>query len=147
MKQGGAVPGGGFSGVSVRRLCVGMVLMVPATLGIASNASAETVKSFTPGPGAEQPFEVPAGVTQIKVTAIGAAGTGACGLAGAPGSGAKVTATLAVTPGEKLTVDFGGGAGAGREDVVETGHAQQVTGGGAGLGDAVGVEHQRLAGR
>ena len=110
MKQGGAVPGGGFSGVSVRRLCVGMVLMVPATLGITSNASAETVKSFTPGPGAEQPFEVPAGVTQIKVTAIGAAGAGACGLAGAPGSGAKVTATLAVTPGEKLTVDFGGGA-------------------------------------
>ena len=84
--------------------------MVPATLGITSNASAETIKSFTPGPGAEQPFEVPAGVTQIKVTAIGAAGAGACGLAGAPGSGAKVTATLAVTPGEKLTVDFGGGA-------------------------------------
>jgi hypothetical protein len=123
--------------------------MLSATLGITANASAETSKTFTPGAGSEQPFEVPAGVTQITVTAVGGAGEGACGFAGAPGSGAKVKATLTVTPGEKLYVDFGGGAvgagncngptaGGGASDVrTEPGVLSSrliVAGGGGGAG-------------
>ena len=34
MTQGVAVPGVGFSGLTVKRLCVGLVLMVPAALSI-----------------------------------------------------------------------------------------------------------------
>src|SRR6478752_3281438 len=71
--------------------------------------------------GAAQPFTVPAGVTSITVAVNGAqggqgagctiAGDPFCGTPGTGGNGATVTATLAVTPGEILSV-FAAGAGA-----------------------------------
>ena len=63
-------------------------------------------------------FTVPAGVTSITVTAIGAAGGagggGGSGIGGGAGEGASVTASVAVVPGEQLFVGVGapGGVGA-----------------------------------
>jgi len=80
-------------------------------VGVA-DAGAETI-SLSPGP--EQTFVVPSGVTRINVTAVGEKGQGFC-LFGTctTGFGEKVTATLTVTPGERLYADFtGGGAASG----------------------------------
>ena len=53
------------------------VLLVPVAVGaLAFSASAFVAESttFTPTGGAEQEFVVPAGVTQIEVSAVGGAG-------------------------------------------------------------------------
>ncbi|HTZ86309.1 MAG TPA: hypothetical protein VMB05_06550, partial [Solirubrobacteraceae bacterium] len=77
----------------------------------AVNAGAETVV-LNPGP--EQSFVVPAGVTHIKVQAIGEKGQVSCFLGCVTGFSEKVTATLSVTPGEKLYANFmGAGPGSG----------------------------------
>ncbi|HEV3076929.1 MAG TPA: glycine-rich protein, partial [Thermoanaerobaculia bacterium] len=99
---------------------------------------------FTPSDegGFPQGFEIPAGVTQIEVTAIGGAGRVAqnCGRAkeGAGGAGAKVTATMPVTAGSKLYVAFGGG-GAG-------GNGECLAGNGGGASD-VRTEKENLTSR
>ncbi len=69
-------------------------------------------------PRGQQRFTVPAGVTQIEVTAIGAAGQagGVCVntvAAAHGGEGAKATALLNVVPGQKLYVGFSNGGSAG----------------------------------
>ena len=66
----------------------------------------------------QQHFVVPAGVSEIEVTATGGAGSagGVCEdtVTAAPGgAGAKVTALLHVTPGQKLYVGFSSGGAAG----------------------------------
>lgn len=58
--------------------------------------------------GAGQSLLIPAGVTSIAVTLNGAGGGN-----GAGGSGERVTITIAVTPGETLTVRCGGKGGDG----------------------------------
>ncbi len=83
-----------------------------AALVGSANAGAETI-ALTPGP--EQTFVVPSGVTHLKVTAIGEKGQDLC-LFGTcfSGFGEKVTATLPVTPGQRIYADFvGGGAASG----------------------------------
>jgi hypothetical protein len=59
--------------------------------------------------GASQTFVVPAGVTHVTVDALGAAG-GPTSIAGTGvgGLGGRTTATIAVSPGETLTVRVGG---------------------------------------
>ena len=54
----------------------------------------------------EHSFIVPKAVSSIRVVAIGAEGSPQVGVYG--GTGAKVTATVEVTPGEKLFVEVGG---------------------------------------
>ena len=63
--------------------------------------------------GAAQTFTVPAGVTQVTISAFGA--QGGAGAAGGPagGLGGSVTARITVTPGEVLQVNVGGAGGAG----------------------------------
>ena len=132
--------------------------IVVAGLGLAVGlcapalATAETL-TFSPGP--QQTFVVPSGVTHIHVIAVGqSGGEGGC----APivdcsgGKGEKVGATLTVTPGQKLYVDFagagasnGGGAGGNAADVrtISSGEPGSLTsrllvaggGGGAGGGE------------
>ena len=68
MTQSGAVTGGGFSSITLKRLRAGLVLMLSATLGITANASAETSKTFTPGAGSEQPSLELAGVCSRDLT-------------------------------------------------------------------------------
>jgi hypothetical protein len=85
-------------------------------------------------------FTVPAGVTSLTVTAVGGGGAGSIPSAG--GSGAKVTGTLAVTPGEVLNLFVGGGApgtnwnvgGGGSTNISSGGTALVIAGGGGGAG-------------
>ena len=59
--------------------------------------------------GSEQTYTVPAGVTEIRVAATGAAGGSSCGTPG--GRGAQVSADLALTAGQVLYVEVGGAGG------------------------------------
>ncbi|MBK9486927.1 MAG: hypothetical protein IPO01_17615 [Chitinophagaceae bacterium] len=75
-----------------------------------------TTFNFT---GGAQTFTVPAGVTSINFTALGAeGGAGANGTnnggtvaGGAGGKGSRATGTLAVTPGQVLNIFVGGAGG------------------------------------
>ncbi|MBX3215748.1 MAG: hypothetical protein KF850_27165 [Labilithrix sp.] len=58
--------------------------------------------------GGAQDWTVPAGIRNIRVSAIGGAG-GAIGIESVGGLGGLVHATLAVNPGESLRVNVGGG--------------------------------------
>ena len=64
-------------------------------------------------------FTVPAGVTSIQLTVIGGGGGGG-GADSSPGSagraGARVSGTLAVSPGQILTISVGSGGGGGTSD-------------------------------
>ncbi|MGI4869561.1 MAG: glycine-rich protein [Janthinobacterium lividum] len=73
-----------------------------------SVAGAAVTFTYTGGP---QTYTVPAGITALTVEATGAAGAaGSNGIGG--GLGARVQTTLAVTPGQVLTL-YVGGAGSG----------------------------------
>ena len=64
-------------------------------------------------------FTVPAGVTSIQLTVIGGGGGGGGNdrLAGSPGrAGARVSGTLAVSPGQPLTISVGSGGAGGTSD-------------------------------
>ena len=62
-------------------------------------------------------YDVPAGVTMLRIVATGAGGgggqKGSTSAAGDGGSGAVVTAYQPVTPGDSLTITIGTGGGAG----------------------------------
>jgi hypothetical protein len=97
--------------------------------GAGSVAADTATYSFT---GAEQSFTVPAGVSRIDVTAIGAAGTGHGG--GPGGKGALVSGSLAVMPGQVLYVEVGGPGQA---------EAGGFNGGGTGRGGGGGASDVR----
>ena len=64
-------------------------------------------------------FTVPTGVTSIQMTVIGGGGGGGGNdrLAGSPGrTGARVSGTLAVSPGQILTISVGSGGAGGTSD-------------------------------
>ena len=91
------------------------------TTGAVSAATPTTLVNFA-FTGADGSFVVPAGVTQITIDGFGAQGGdgGTCGPAkaasaasGHGGLGADGTSTIAVTPGETLTVVVGGQGGDG----------------------------------
>ena len=91
--------------------------------------------------GGVQTYTVPAGVTSLTIDALGAQG-GEVSTLGGNGPGARVQTTLAVTPGEVLSMLVGGvgfppfsagpGAGAGYNG---GGAGQQSSGGGGGATD------------
>jgi uncharacterized repeat protein (TIGR01451 family) len=81
--------------------------------------------------GAAQTFKVPAGVSSLDVTAIGAAGGASGGIAG--GQGASVEdAALPVSAGQALTVIVGG---LGSDGALRNGGAGGSPGGGGAGGD------------
>jgi hypothetical protein len=101
-----------------RRLLAFLLLMITGVLVFSVSAFAEEVKEFKPSEAAPRKFEVPAGVSEIHVTAVG--GHGASGSScqlpeggSTGGAGAKVTATLEVHGNETLYVEFGGGGSGG----------------------------------
>jgi hypothetical protein len=101
-----------------RRLLALLLLMITGVLVFSASAFAEEVKEFKPSEAAPRKFEVPAGVSEIHVTAVG--GHGASGSScllpeggSTGGAGAKVTATLEVHENETLYVEFGGGGSGG----------------------------------
>lgn len=83
-------------------------------------------------------FDVPAGVTEVTVTAIGAPGgdgsayADAGGEGGVGGLGAEVTATLIVTPSSVLYVEVGGPGGNGEGGNACAAGSAGVNGGGGG---------------
>ena len=102
----------------------------------ASAATPVTVPFTVPG---QQTFAVPAAVTSLRITAQGAGGGAGIDSGTSGGVGSQVTGTLAVTPGEILTVVVGqsgadgtvtcsGGGGGGSGGVAAGGN-----GGGCGV--------------
>ena len=103
----------------VGRISLTVALVATGALfaaGAASGAPPALAYSYT---GVEQTYTVPAGVTAVTITAVGAPGgsgprnTNTTPTPGAypGGDGASVTATVAVTPGETLYVEVGGPGG------------------------------------
>jgi gliding motility-associated-like protein len=106
---------------------------------LASNLYAQTTVTFN-YTGAVQQWVVPPCVTSITVVAAGAKGGGING-----GNGARITATLTVTPGQTLNIYVGGQGGLGNAsggwNGGGTGHASNPanaaynSGGGGGASD------------
>jgi hypothetical protein len=143
--------------IAVSVMCAALVASSLAA-GSAS-AAAKVTETFT-STGAEQSFVVPAGVTSVRVRAVGAAGETAGSdspfQGAAPGgAGALVAGSLPVTPGETLYVEVaasgfngggqlgleGGGMGGGASDVrtlsessAETLQSRLLVAGGGGGG-------------
>ncbi len=102
-----------------------------------------TTFNFT---GGAQTFTVPAGVSSINITTLGAeGGAGATGgdgaTGGAGGRGSRATGTLAVTPGQVLTIFVGGAGGA-----PTAGFNGGGTGGNANSGGGGGASDVRFPG-
>lgn len=123
-----------FGGMTKRRwtgIMAALLVGAFATLPTTAAASTQTF-SFT---GAQQTYTVPAGVTAIHITAVGAAGEnssfdGTINRAKG-GVGAEVSGTLSVTPGQTLYVEVGGvgqcnGAGPGGGSAGDGGGASDV---------------------
>lgn len=87
------------------RALVGAFAFSAALLGGASSALAQTTVTFN-ATGASQSFVVPAGVTSVEIISQGAQGFDTFNNLG--GRGGRASGTLAVTPGETLTVFVGG---------------------------------------
>jgi hypothetical protein len=93
--------------------------------GVAAGTGSQTF-NYT---GGSQTFTVPSGVTSINLTLYGASGgTGGQGNNG--GTGGQTTGTLAVTPGQVLTI-YAGGAGS-NGTAAGVGGGAGYNGGGAG---------------
>ncbi len=111
----------------------GVITLAPRTVDAASEIT--NTYNYT---GSTQTFTVPEGVTSIEVTLTGGQG----GLGGGDSQGSPtpggyqgvVTGTMAVTPGQAITVAVGGGGGTGRSSVNSTG------GGTAGLNPLSGYD-------
>ena len=118
-----------------------LVLAVTGVLGASTNvaqaATCQTGSAAFIAIGAEQCYEVPAGITSVEVLAVG--GAGSAGLTGGsrPGEGAdgaQVSGTISVTPGQTLYVEVGGrGAGVGGWN--GGGNSIGGSGGGGGASD------------
>jgi RHS repeat-associated protein len=90
---------------AVRLLAVGATIaagLVALPIGSTPDASALTTTTFS-YTGSSQTWTVPSGVTSIQVDARGAQGGGTYG-----GLGARIVATVPVTPGQVLYVMVGG---------------------------------------
>jgi hypothetical protein len=124
----------------------GTAAAAPTPACATGSAPATVVCSYT---GAAQYWTVPSGVTQATFTVYGASG-GASALDAAPGSGAEVTGTLAVSAGTVYQVNVGqaggydgnrgtgsafGGGGEGGSDGAGGGGASDVRDGAYGLAD------------
>ncbi len=120
-------------------------LVALGSLAIAGTAAANSVTDATTG--AVRTWTVPAGVTEIRVTAEGGSGgRSSGGLAG--GSGATASGVFMVTPGQLVTYIVGqqggtgttfDGGGGGSTGVFVNGTLQIVAGGGAGYDNTQGA--------
>ena len=110
----------------VATLVVGLVVVT--VLQIPAAHATSTTFSYT---GAEQQYTVPARISAVTITAIGAIGSEYYD-SGPAGLGASVTATVPVTPGETLYVEVGG-----------SGFTEDFDGGGTGNGSGGGASDVR----
>ncbi|HEY7537897.1 MAG TPA: glycine-rich protein [Gaiellaceae bacterium] len=94
-----------------RRLALAAVVAGFATwLFAGTGADTRSVSREFAFTGGRAHFVVPAGVCRVRIEAAGASG-GLQGAAGTPGLGARVAATLRVSPAETLLVHVGGQGG------------------------------------
>lgn len=143
----GTFPGGQFCAVSNG-------FATPVT-GNVSNISVQCFDSpvvfSTPG---IYNWTVPAGVTSIRIVALGGGGGGGGNsslvLTGARGgAGAVVTVTRTVTPGQMIWISIGGGGGAGTDTPFQGGGAYACASAGGGGGSTAvdpGTASQIIAG-
>jgi hypothetical protein len=85
-----------------------LTVSIAAALWPATAGASVTTFSYT---GGEQTYTVPAGVSGLSVTAIGARGGGPVSCCLAAGRGAVVSGVVSVTPGQVLYVEVGGSGG------------------------------------
>jgi hypothetical protein len=112
-------------------------LLVSATAALAAlagncSAAAHQVACVYSYTGSEQTFTVPSGVDNIRIDAVGGAGSGG-GVTAPGGVGGAVSAPVSVTPGEILYVEVGG-AGASQAGGWNGGGAGGSSGAGGGGG-------------
>jgi hypothetical protein len=112
--------------------CAGsLLLLAPAADAACQTGTGAISFSYT---GAEQCYTVPAGVSELSLTAVGASG-GGNGL-GAGGFGAVASGTVAVAPGETLYVEVGeNGSTNGASGFGGGGAADEGAGSGGGASD------------
>ncbi len=119
-------------------LAVAGVIAIPASPPVEAASEISNTYNYT---GSTQTFTVPDGVTSIEVTLQGGqGGRGGGDSQGSPTPGGYqgvVTGTIAVTPGQELTVAVGGGGGTGASSVTDSG------GGSAGLNPLSGYDGAR----
>jgi hypothetical protein len=109
-----------------RIVALGVLMGCLWSAGSATAASAATASFTTSG---QYSFTVPAGVNQVSITAVGAAGGQSFG-SDLGGAGAAVSAQVPVTPGEQLYATVGGpGAKGGRFTAAAGGFGGGGTGG------------------
>ena len=114
-------------------LLLGACNSVPTDLVVSPRASSPSLSLATDvytTVGAAT-FTVPAGVTSLTITAVGAGGGGSLNAPG--GSGANVASTLSVTPGQVLDLFVGGASSAGTNWNVGGGGSTNITSGGVPL--------------
>lgn len=118
-----------------------VLLISSAEPRVASATGPTTVSYNTVG---ATTFTVPTGVTSLSVVAVGGGGAGSVQYVG--GSGAAVTATLSVTPGQVLDLFVGGSptssnwnVGGGGSTSITSGGAPLVIAGGGGGGERFGA--------
>jgi hypothetical protein len=112
----------------VRAAGLTILCVLASMLALRVTAASATTQIFE-YTGAEQTFEVPSGVHDLRVHLAGGAG-------GTGGSGAEVIGTLNVTPGRTLFVEVGGNGQPGGEGGFNGGGAGgSGAGGGGGASD------------
>src|SRR5262245_2519404 len=98
-------------GARVRVVGLTGALCVACIAVVAAPARAATLKlSFT---GKEQTFKVPKGVKRLHVTAVGGPGGHGGATTNSPGLGGLAIADVAVSPGQLIFIEVGGGGGDG----------------------------------
>jgi hypothetical protein len=128
-----------------RMRCLGPLVMTAVVwlAAGAAGANADVTATTTFTAAGDHSFTVPAGVTSVTVTAIGAAG-GALGQSCSPGcdlpgEGATVTAAVPVLAGQQLFVGVGGPGNAGSSSGGPPGSGGIGGGGAGGSGQAGGA--------
>jgi hypothetical protein len=122
---------------TTRRLLRLVSLSALTVAGPLAGTSGAATQTFTTT--GSHPFVVPSGVTSVQVDAVGGAG----GFFG--GFGARVTASLPVTPGETLTIAVAGNGGNGQAGAGGGGAAGgPAAGGGGGASRVIQAGQSRL---
>lgn len=113
------------------RAIIGVLASALGFLAVATSAQAQTTVTFD-YTGAAQSWVVPAGVTSVDIEALGAQGYDAGSDLG--GRGGQASGTLAVTPGETLSI-YVGGRGS-QADVASVPMGGGFNGGGDGVNNS-----------
>nr|WP_295781906.1 hypothetical protein [Rhodoferax sp.] len=129
--------------VDLLRRCLPAIGVTILVLASAVSARADPVTYRAPV-GVASSWTVPANVSSVQIVAIGGGGGGGYSNQSNGGRGGKVTAMLAVVPGQVLSLYVGGGGGGGSSGAgggagggssnVDAGSAHQIIAGGGGGG-------------